>query len=78
MVSNVISQLAGVVAKLSAIVKIRKYKNFHEKPLYSGGHGDAQRIGVIWILSSGSMLVFSTINNQEVIYPCLFCIQFFR
>jgi hypothetical protein len=30
MVSNVISQLAGVVAKLSAIVKIRKYKNFHE------------------------------------------------
>jgi hypothetical protein len=31
MVSSVISQLVGVVAKLSATIKICKYKGLHEK-----------------------------------------------
>jgi hypothetical protein len=29
-------------------------------------------LGMIWIISSGSVLVFSMINDQKVIYPCLF------
>jgi hypothetical protein len=33
---------------------------------------------MIWIISLGNVLVFSTIDDREVIYPCLFCIQFFR
>jgi hypothetical protein len=32
--------------------------------------------GVIWIISSRNMLIFSTIDNQKVIYPCLFAINF--
>ncbi len=33
-------------------------------------------LGVIWIVSLGSVLVFSTIDDQEVIYPCLFAFNF--
>jgi hypothetical protein len=33
-------------------------------------------LGVIWIVSSRSVLVFSTINDQKVIYPCLFTFNF--
>jgi hypothetical protein len=29
-------------------------------------------LGVIWIISLGSVPIFSMINNREVIYPCLF------
>jgi hypothetical protein len=32
--------------------------------------------GVIWIILSGNVLVFSTIDNQEIICPCLFTIIF--
>jgi hypothetical protein len=31
---------------------------------------------VIWIISLGSVFVFSMIDNQEVIYPCLFAFSF--
>ncbi len=41
--SSVISWLEGVMAELSAIVKIHKYRGLHEKALfYSDGHGHAQ------------------------------------
>ncbi len=33
---------------------------------------------MIWIVSSRNVLVFSTIDDQEVIYFCPFCIQVFR
>jgi hypothetical protein len=35
-------------------------------------------LSVIWIVSLGSVPVFSTIDNWEVIYPCLVCIKFFK
>ncbi len=33
---------------------------------------------MIWIVSSGIVFVFFIIDNQDIIYPCFFCIQFFR
>ncbi len=35
-------------------------------------------LGVIKIVSSKSVFVFSTIDDEELIYPCFFCIQFFK
>jgi hypothetical protein len=32
--------------------------------------------GVIWIISLGSVPIFSMIGDQEVIYPCLFPFNF--
>jgi hypothetical protein len=32
--------------------------------------------GVIWIISSGSVPIFSMMDNWEVIYPCLFTSNF--
>jgi hypothetical protein len=32
--------------------------------------------GAIWIISLGCVLVFSTIDDQEVIYPCFFAFNF--
>jgi hypothetical protein len=31
---------------------------------------------MIWIVSLGSVLAFSIIDDQEVIYPCLFAFNF--
>jgi hypothetical protein len=33
-------------------------------------------LGVIWIVSLGSVLVFCTIDDWEVIYPCIFIFNF--
>jgi hypothetical protein len=33
-------------------------------------------LNVIWIISSRSVPIFSTINDQEVIYPCFFAFNF--
>jgi hypothetical protein len=33
-------------------------------------------VGVIWIVSLRSVLIFSTIDDREVIYPCLFAFNF--
>jgi hypothetical protein len=33
-------------------------------------------LGVIWIISLSSVLVFPMIDDQEVIYPCLFTFNF--
>jgi hypothetical protein len=32
--------------------------------------------GMIWIISSGSVPIFSMIDDHEVIYPCLFAFNF--
>jgi hypothetical protein len=61
---SVISQPASVATKLSAIVNIHTYKGFHE-----GHHFIPMAMectahsSVIWIVSSGSVPVFSTIDD---------------
>jgi hypothetical protein len=57
-----INQLVGVIAKFSAIIKIHKYKGLHE------GHHFivmamevTMHLSMIWIVSSRSALIFSTI-----------------
>ncbi len=61
-VSNVISQLISVVTKLDAIANIPKYRGLHEGhhfiPMTMEVH-----LGVIWIVSSRNVLVFSMIDN---------------
>jgi hypothetical protein len=76
-VSSVISWLIGAVMKLGAIAKIRKYRMFHE------GHHFIRwpwrcmaHPGMIWIVSLGSVPIFSTINKRKVICPCLLAFNF--
>jgi hypothetical protein len=33
-------------------------------------------LGMIWIISLGNVLIFSMIDDQKVIYPCLFAFNF--
>jgi hypothetical protein len=33
-------------------------------------------LGVIWIVSSRNVFIFSMIDDQEIIYPCLFAFNF--
>jgi hypothetical protein len=41
-ISSVINEPTSAIAKFSVIVKIHKYRRFHEgAPLYSDGHGGA-------------------------------------
>jgi hypothetical protein len=35
-------------------------------------------LSVIWIISSRNVLIFSMIDNKEIIYHCFFCIQFVK
>jgi hypothetical protein len=75
MALSVINQLVGVVAEFSAIAKIRKYRGLHE-----GHHfilmAMEVHLGVIWIISLRNVPIFSTINDHEVIYLCLFAFNF--
>jgi len=75
---SVINQSTSVVVGLSTIVNTRKYKRFHE------GHHFMpmvvmrcmKHLGVIWIVSSRNVLIFSTIADREVIYSCSFVFRF--
>jgi hypothetical protein len=75
--TNVINQLASATTKLSTTIKIRKYKGLHEKhhfiPMAMEVH-DILKYDMD--LSFGNVLIFSTIDNQEFIYPCLFAFNF--
>jgi len=70
-VTSVINQVIGVVVKLNTIVKICKYRRFHE------GHHLIPMVamrcmahpGMMLIISLGNVFVFSMINNRKVIYP---------
>ncbi len=62
--------------KLNAIVKIRKYKGLHEGHHFILMPMEVMHLGVMWIVSSRSVLVFSTINDREIIYRCLFAFSF--
>jgi len=74
---GVISWPTNVVAKLSVIAKIHKYRR-----LYEGHHfiwwpwRCMVNSGMIWIVSSRSVFAFSKIDNQEIIYICLFTFNF--
>ncbi len=75
-----ISRLTGLTAKLNAIAKIRKYRNFHEghhfilmaMEVHDAPQSDMDRF------IKKHVLVFSLINKREVIYLCFFCIQFLK
>jgi len=74
MVLSVISHPTCVVAKFNAIVKIYRYKGLHE-----GHHFIPEvltHLGMIWIVSSRSVVVFSMIVDREVIYPYFFAFNF--
>jgi hypothetical protein len=76
-VTSVINPSIGVVTKLNTIAKICKYKRFHEGTvLFRWPWRCTTHLGVIWIISSGNVLVFSMINDWEVIYLCLFAFNF--
>jgi hypothetical protein len=77
-VSNVISRLVNVVTKLSAIAKICKYRGLHE-----GHHFILMAMEVHGTLGRDMdrfikecVHIFSTIDDQEVIYPFLFAFKF--
>jgi hypothetical protein len=76
MASNVISQPLGVITHFSVIAKIHKYRG-----LYEGHHFVSMVMemhsapGCDEIISLGNVCLFM-INNQEVIYPCLFTFNF--
>ncbi len=59
---SVISQLPGATVELSVVVKIHKYRRLQE-----GHHFILMAIevhlNVIWIVPSGSVFIFLTIND---------------
>ncbi len=73
---NVINQPTITIAKPIAIAKIHKYRTFHEGHHFilmaMVVHGT---LGVIWIISSRNVLVFSMINDK-IIDPCFFTLNF--
>jgi hypothetical protein len=66
MALSVINRPVGATMELNTIAKIHKY----------GFMRGTTHLGVIWIISLGNVPVFSTIDDQEVIYPCLFAFNF--
>jgi hypothetical protein len=64
--------------KLNVIVKICKYRRLHEGhhfiPMAMEVHGASRHDMDRFIKECAC--VFSTINNQEVIYPCPFAFSF--
>jgi hypothetical protein len=75
--SNVITRLACVVIKLNAITKIHKYRGFHEgHNLFKWPWRCTTHPSMIWIISSRNVPIFSTIDDQKIIYPYLFAFIF--
>jgi hypothetical protein len=57
MAMDVINQLACAIAKLNAIVEIRKYRRFHDKHQFNLMEMEVQ-LNIIWIISLGNVLIF--------------------
>jgi len=75
--SSVINWLTSATTKLNAIAKIPNMKGFKRSTfLFWWTWRCTGHLGVIWIVSLGNVLMFSIIDNQEVIYPCLFTFNF--
>ncbi len=76
-ITSVISPSINATTKLSTIAKIRKYRRLHEGIiLFRWSWRCIAHLGMIWIVSSGSVLVFSMIDDWEVIDLCLFTFSF--
>ncbi len=77
MATNVISQLTNLIAKFCAIVKIYKYKGFHE-----GHHFILIAMDVYDALGRNmdhfiiECVHFFIIDDQKVMYPCFFALVF--
>ncbi len=74
---NVICPLVGAVVELTILDEIRKYKRFHEGHHFISVamevHGAPDCDMDHFIRECGH---FFTIDNWEVIYPCLFAFNF--
>jgi len=79
MALSVISWLTCVVVELNDIAKICKYKGVQEGhlfiPMAMEVHNTFGR-DMDHFISLGNVFVFSTTNNQEIIYPCFFTFKF--
>jgi hypothetical protein len=77
MVSSVITRLLGVVAELSAIAKVCKYRGLHEGhhfiPTAMEVHNTPMRDMYCFIMKCAHL---STIDDLEVIYPYFFAFNF--
>jgi hypothetical protein len=63
-VTSVINQPTCVVPKLSTITKIRKYKRLHVgHHFFRWPRRSTTHLGLIWIVSSKSVHVFSMIDD---------------
>ncbi len=69
--SSVINRPTCAVAKLSTIVKIHKYRKSFKRGtiLFQWPWRCIMHLGMIRIVSSRNVLVFSAIDDQEVVYP---------
>jgi hypothetical protein len=78
--SSVITWPASAIVEFNTITKIHKYRELHEGhhfiPMAMEVH-DAPKHDMDHFIREHARL-FSTINDQEIIYPCFFCIQFCR
>jgi hypothetical protein len=77
MALSVITQPVSATTKLNTIANIRKYSELHERHHFIlMAMKCITHSGMLWIVSSGSVLVFSTIFDQEIIYLCFFAFNF--
>ncbi len=76
-VSNVINRSTSVASNLSAIVKTASIEGFMRcTTLFQWPWRCTMHLGVIWIVSFGSVPLLSIIDDWEVIYPRLFAFNF--
>jgi hypothetical protein len=78
MTSSVISQPISAIIKFNVITKICKYKDIRGITLFQWPWRCTMHPNEICIVSSRNVLVFFTIDIQEVIYSCLFAFNFSR
>jgi hypothetical protein len=75
--TNFITQPINALAKFNVIAKIYKYRRFHERhhfiPMAMEVHNTPRHDMDCFIKE---LVVFFTIDNQNVIYPCLFAFNF--
>jgi hypothetical protein len=77
LVFNVFSQPACATIELSTIGKIHKYRRLHEVPtLFWWPWRCTTHLGMILIISSRNVPIYSIIDYQEAIYPCIFAFNF--
>jgi hypothetical protein len=77
MATSVISQPTSAIVEFNTIAKIRKYKEIHEGHhfiLIAMEVHNAPKCDMDCFIRD--MLVFSTIDDQEVVYPCIFAFNF--